>query len=93
MIEWVILGRDYADCDSVFNHIVGIVPKKRIRVYHGAPTQYILELRPSKGTDEPVEIRIMTKSYYENAFKYGFHGKTLSSKTFKKYIEQLQGGM
>lgn len=88
MIEWTILCKDFTDMHNTFNDISSVIPKKNRRVLPSTPTKYILEVRPKKDTDAGLKIYIMTKTYFERMFKYGYHGKFISSKTVRKYIEK-----
>lgn len=88
MIEWTILCKNFDDMHETFNDILSVIPEKNCKVLPSTPTKYILEVRPSKGTDAGLKIYIMTKTYFERAFKHGYHGKFISSKTAKKYIEK-----
>ena len=88
MIEWAVLCKNFDDMHETFNDILDVMPKKSYKVLPSTPTKYILEVRPKKGTDAALKIYIMTKSYFERMFKYGFHGKFISSKTVRKYIEK-----
>lgn len=89
MSEWAILCKNFDDMHDTFNDILRVIPKKNRRVLPSTPTKYILEVRTGKGTDAALKIYIMTKTYFERMFKYGFHGKFISSKTVKKYIEKF----
>lgn len=88
MIEWAILCKNFDDMHTMFNDILSVIPKKNYRVLPSTPTKYVLEVRPKKSTDAGLKFYIMTKTYFERAFKYGFHGKFISSKTVRKYIEK-----
>lgn len=88
MSELTILCKDFTDMHNTFNDILNAAPKKSYKVLPSTPTKYILEVLPKKGTDAALKIYIMTKTYFERMFKYGFHGKCISSKTVRKYIEK-----
>ena len=89
MNEWTILCKDFTDMHNAFNDILRVIPKKSRKVLPSTPTQYILEVLPGKGTDTVLKIYIMTKTYFERMFRYGYGGKFISSKTFRKYIEKI----
>ena len=89
MIEWAILCKDFDDMHETFNDILGVIPKKNCRVVPSTPTKYVLEVLPGKGTDAGIKMYIMTKTYFNRIFKYGFHGKFMSSMAIRKRLSNI----
>ena len=89
MNEWTILCKDFTDMHDTFNDILDVIPKKGREVFPSTPTKYILKVLPGKGTSEVLKLYIMTKTYFEHMFKYGYGGNVISSKTVRKHIEKI----